>query len=224
MPPVMTWLCLGNTFSLAVSPLDYWNTFCHLTVKSWTLAGVAFQTNIKWSEMKKKKKWKSWLERRRPNGRYQLLLTRHKSLKTRGHTKSQLVNEGRLVLAVDLNLDACFVGGLICGYSRPSNGTVDASGNLPYGNNAQSQVLVKPVLEAYQWWHTHVFVGQTSYTTCDLLHDVYCTNAGLSGAVVHRKLKTMGRWTHFIKLDVRGGCAGMYQEKMWLNALVYHLV
>lgn len=150
---------LVNIFSLAVSPLDYWNTFCHLTVKSWTLAGVDLQTNIKWSEMKMKKKRKWWLKRRRPNGRYQLLLTRHKSLKTRGHTKSQLVNEGRLILAVDLNLDACFVGGLICGYSRPSNGTVDASGNLPYGDNAQSQVLVKPVLEAYQWRHTHVLVG-----------------------------------------------------------------
>lgn len=47
--------------------------------------------------------------------RYQLLLTRHKSLKTRGHTKSQLVYEGRLVLAVDLDFDACFVRCFICG-------------------------------------------------------------------------------------------------------------
>lgn len=61
--------------------------------------------------------------RRRLNVRYQLLLTWNKSLKTRGHTKSQLVNEGWLVLAVYLNLDACFVGGLICGYSTPKNVT-----------------------------------------------------------------------------------------------------
>lgn len=53
----------------------------------------------------------------RLEGRYQLLLTRDKSLKTRGYTEPQLVNEGWLVLAVDLNLDACFVGRLICGYS-----------------------------------------------------------------------------------------------------------
>lgn len=168
---------------------------------------------------------------RRLNVRYQLLLTRHKSLKTGGHTKSQLVNEGRLVLAVDLNLDACFIGGLICGYSRPSNVTADytvASGNLPFGCGAQSQVLVKPVLEAYQRRHTHVFVGWTSaeqlYNLWFITWCMHFTNEGLSGAVVCCKLKTMGRWTHFIKLDVRGGCAGMYQEKMWLNALVYHLV
>lgn len=46
--------------------------------------------------------------------RYQLLLTRHKSLKTRGHTKSQLIYEGRLILAVDLNFDARLVRGFIC--------------------------------------------------------------------------------------------------------------
>ncbi len=47
--------------------------------------------------------------------RYQLLLTRHKSLKTRGHTKSQLIDEGRLILAVDLNFDARLVRGFVCG-------------------------------------------------------------------------------------------------------------
>ena len=53
-----------------------------------------------------------------PNVSYQLLLTRHKGLKARCHTKPQLVDEGRLVLAVDLDLDARFIRGLICGYSR----------------------------------------------------------------------------------------------------------
>lgn len=122
------------------------------------------QTNIKWGGVENKKR-KSWLERRRLNVRYQLLLTRHKSLKTGGHTKSQLVNEGRLVLAVDLNLDACFIGGLICGYSRPWNVTAnytDAPGNLPLGCGTQSQVLVKPVPEAYQRPHTLLLAGWTS--------------------------------------------------------------
>lgn len=64
------------------------------------------------------------LEGRRLNIKYQLLLTWHKCLKTRGHTKSQLINERWLVLAVDLNFDACFVGGLICGYSTPENVTL----------------------------------------------------------------------------------------------------
>ena len=53
--------------------------------------------------------------------RYQLLLTWHKSLKARGHTKSQLVYEGRLILVVDLNLDACFVGCFVCEYRTPEN-------------------------------------------------------------------------------------------------------
>lgn len=90
--------------------------------------------------MKQSKK-RSRSEGRRLNIRYQLLLTWHKSLKTRGHTKSQLVNEGRLVLAVDLNLDACFVGGLICGYSTPENVTTStvAYGNPLFGSGTDTK-------------------------------------------------------------------------------------
>lgn len=126
----------------------FWNT-----EGWWALAGVDFgdKHRMKRSNKKKKKK-RSRSEARRPNVRYQLLLTWHKSLKTGGHTKSQLVNEGRLVLAVDLNLDACFVGGLICGYSRPEKcnkqNTV-APRNLPFGCGTDNWALVNPEQQRY---------------------------------------------------------------------------
>lgn len=87
--------------------------------RQWVLARGDLGTNrMKWSDKKKLR-----LEMRSMNIKYQLLLTWHKSLKTRGHTKSQLVNEGRFILVVDLNLYACFIGGLICGCSTPENVT-----------------------------------------------------------------------------------------------------
>lgn len=58
--------------------------------------------------------WKWRVLCNRHSIRYQLLLTRHKSLKTRGHTKSQLVYEGWFILAVDLDFDACFVRRFVC--------------------------------------------------------------------------------------------------------------
>lgn len=44
-----------------------------------------------------------------------MLLTGHKGLKTRCHPETQLVNERRLVLGVDLNFDPRFKRRLVCG-------------------------------------------------------------------------------------------------------------
>lgn len=43
-----------------------------------------------------------------------MLLTGHKGLKTRCHPETQLVNERRLVLGVDLNFDPRFKRRLVC--------------------------------------------------------------------------------------------------------------
>lgn len=103
---------------------------------------------------------RSRLEGKRLNIRYQLLLTWHKSLKTRGHTKSQLVNEGRFVLAVDLNLDACFVGGLICGYSTPENITTStvADGNLLFWSGTDTECFQTPCWKLISERYSHVSV------------------------------------------------------------------
>ena len=44
---------------------------------------------------------------------YPLFLTGNKGLKTRRNSEPQLVNEGWLILGVDLNFDPCFERGLI---------------------------------------------------------------------------------------------------------------
>lgn len=109
----------GYTYSKWTFP-SHGNSKLWFCSRLWdTEAMVACKDLVTKHRMKRSDKTK--LVARRLNIRYQLLLTWDKSLKTRGHTKSQLVNEGRLILAVDLNLDACFVRRLICGYSTPED-------------------------------------------------------------------------------------------------------
>lgn len=50
---------------------------------------------------------------RLPQPSHPLLLAGYEGLEARGHTKSQLVNERRFILTVDLHFDACFEGRLI---------------------------------------------------------------------------------------------------------------
>ena len=49
---------------------------------------------------------------------YPLFLAGDKCLKTGCHSESELVNEGRLVLTVDLNFDPSFKRRLICRNSK----------------------------------------------------------------------------------------------------------
>lgn len=70
---------------------------------------------LRWCELKERVETLRGTGVWKCRGGYLLLLTGHKSLVARGHPKAQLVDDGWLLLAVNLHSDSHLKWGLLCG-------------------------------------------------------------------------------------------------------------